>query len=750
MAEPTTKKTKKRIVKSTKLVDGIDTEIEIEVDDVETLQWPARETFRVMSEPAERIDGPDKVTGRARYTADVRLDGMLWGRWLGSKYPNAKVVDVDLSVAEAMPGVKVAMAVKEPGDMVRFHGDPVAAVAAATPELAEDAIRAIRVEYDVQPHATTPEQALAPNAPQARAKGKGNVSGKKEDGDKDKVAELLGQCDHVVELELKTQMKPHVCFETHGVVVDYRGGDEAMVHASTQGVFTVPEGAAKALDLTQSKVTVNTQHMGGGFGSKFGIGKEGEVACRLSKAAKAPVHMMLTRKDEYLAAGCRSGSIQRIKAGCTEDGKFVALGAEQIRLGGVGSGSQAAQPYVYHAPNVYRNSYAIHANIDGARAWRAPGNPQACFGIESVVDQLACACKMDPVAFRKKNLTGEESVAKYHEYLDRGAKAIGWHRRNETPGGAPGPRKRGLGVAVAAWRVPGTKVCEVDVIINKDGSVISRCGTQDLGTGTRTFMAQITAEDLGLKVSDIKVEIGLTTMGKSNASGGSMTAPSLAPAVKDAVWKARAELVARASGPLGCKPEEVKVEPGWFTNADGSKKLAWKQVAALVPPGGASFRGEWIDTLAGVGAHPVQFAEVEVDTETGRVKVLKIVAVQNCGLCLNPLTAESQVHGGVTQSLSYGLLEERIDDPELGLMVNSNMEDYKIAGVKEIPEIVLLLAEDDDRPVIGVGEPPVIPTQSAIANAVYNACGVRITSLPITPDKVLDGLAALDKEGRRA
>jgi xanthine dehydrogenase YagR molybdenum-binding subunit len=241
----------------------------------------------------------------------------------------------------------------------------------------------------------------------------------------------------------------------------------------------------------------------------------------------------------------------------------------------------------------------------------------------------------------------------------------------------------------------------------------------------------------------------MSTYGKANASGGSTTVPSLAPAVKDASAQARAELVNRAAKVLECKPEEVVVRPGRFASPTG-KKLDFKQVAALCPPDGLTFRGTWKDTLSSTTTHPVQFAEVEVDTETGKVNVLKVVAVQDCGLCLNELLTESQIEGAVIQSLSYGTLEERVVDPRLGLVLNANMEDYKIAGTTEIPEIVTIIDDKDDRPVIGIGEPPIIPTQSAIANAVYNACGVRITSLPITPDKVLMGLQTLEQEGRRS
>lgn len=739
MAEDAKPKTKKIII--TKVVDGKEQEVEIEVPDVEGLQWLPRGAHRLIGKRIPRLDGPDKVTGRAKYSADQRPEGMLWGRVVTSKHAEARIKSIDISAAEAMPQCKAVIIELEAGGVIHYQGTPIAAVAATTPEFAEDAAEAIRVEYEVLQHAMTPEQALAPGAPKIGKEG--NIAGRRSDGDKAATEAALAECDHVVELEMRTQVKPHVCFETHGVVVDYRGGDKATIYASTQGVFTIADLAGKNLELPVANIHVDVQHMGSGYGSKFSLGKEGAIGCKLARKAKVPVHMLLTRQNEFLGAGNRSASIQRIKAGCKADGKLHAVQAELIRLGGIGRGSLRGQPYVYGDGDVVKHvtTHSVHTNIDGSRAWRAPGSPQSCFGIEPIMDALAYKVGMDAVEFRKKNLTDKH----YHRLLDRGAKAIGWERRNKTPGQGAGTRKRGMGCAVATWGGGGRAVCEVDLLVEKDGSVTCKCGTQDLGTGTRTYMAQITAEELGLEVSDIIVEIGRSSYGKSNASGGSTTVPSLAPAVKHAAHQMREELAKRVAPVLGVQPADVRVQPGKWTG--GSRSLDWKKVAALGPPEGLSFRGVWQDTLSSRVTHPTQFVEVEVDTETGQVKVLKIVAVQDCGLVLNELTLESQVQGAVIQAMSYALLEERIDDPDLGMCLNPNMEDYKVAGALEIPEIEVILDDEDNRPVVGIGEPPIIPTHAAIANAVYNACGARVTSLPITPDKVL---AALEQEGGHA
>src|SRR5688500_16706587 len=398
---------------------------------------------------------------------------------------------------------------------------------------------------------------------------------------------------------------------------------------------------------------------------------------------------------------------------------------------------QAGQPYIYRVTNSYRERFAIHTHEDSSRAMRAPGHPQASYAIESLLDDLANKLGMDPVEFRKKNLKDPA----YHRQLDRGAKEIGWERRSKVAGEAKGTLKRGMGCGVGQWGGGGGPRCIVNVDIKKDGTVTVACGSQDLGTGTRTYMRQIVAEEFGLSMNDVKEQIGSSKLGNANNSGGSTTAASLAPAVKDAAVNARTEFAKRVAPVLGAKPEEIKFEEGGKVSG-GGKSLAWKQACNALPAAGVQARGEWKPDLAGRGVHGACFAEVEVDTETGHVRPIKMVHVQDVGLPLNRLALESQINGGMIQSLGMVLYEGRVMDAELGVMVNQQFEDYKIPGTLEMPEMLVIIDDEDKREaVIAVAEPALIPAVGALANAVYNAIGVRIHDLPITPDKVLMALA---------
>ena len=729
-AQPSPKPKKK--IRVPRVVNGVEQMVEIEVDEDSGPGWGPNDKHALLNSRMTRVDGPLKVTGAARYTYDQRLPGMLYGRILRSPHAHARVTKLDTAAASQIPGVKAI--VPAPLTEVRFAGAPVAAVAATTPEIAGDALRAINVTYEVLPHVVHADAAMKPNSPKVVAE-ENNVQEKAKNGDPQKADAAFATADEIVEAEYISPRIHHAGLETHGMVVDYRGGDSATIYASTQGTFTIPVDAAKELGLEQSKVISSVEHMGGGFGSKFGIGTEGMFACRLSKETKAPVKLMLTRYDEFVMAGNRSGSWQKLKAGVKKDGTIVALRAQQYRLGGIGQGSQAGQPYIYRMGDTYREVFALHTNEDSAIAMRAPGHPQASFAVESLVDELAHKIKMDPVEFRKKNLRDEV----YHRQLDRGAKEIGWSRRNPVAGGNAGPLKRGIGCAVGTWGGGGNNQCKVDVTIARDGAVVVAIGTQDLGTGTRTYTRAIVAEELGLGMKDVREQIGNSKLGAANASGGSTTAPSVAPAVKDAAIKARMLMAERVAPLIGNpKPEEV-VFSGGKVSAKG-QTVSWKQAAATLPAAGLTAHGVWRSDLQARGVHGVCFAEVEVDVETGYVKPIKMVHIQDCGLPLNRLAMESQINGGMIQSLGMALWEGRVMDAQLGLQLNPGFGDYKLPGTLEMPEMVPLIDDDDKREaVIGMSEGCIIPAVGALVNAVFNATGIRVRELPITPDKILMG-----------
>ena len=732
-AQPSPSPKPKKKIRVPRVVNGVEQMVEIEVDEDAGPGWGPNDKHTLLNHRMTRVDGPKKATGAALYTYDQRLPGMLYGRILRCPHAHARVTKLDADAALKIPGVKAI--VPAPLTEVRFAGAPVAAVAATTPEIAGDALRAIKVTYEVLPHVVHAKDAIRPDAPKVVAE-ENNLQEKAKNGDLQKAEAAFATADAIVEGEYFTQRVHHACLETHGMVVDYRGGDSALIYASTQGTFTIPGDAAKELGLDQSKVVASVENMGGGFGSKFGIGVEGMFACRLSKETKSPVKLMLTRYDEFVMAGNRSGSWQKLKAGVKKDGTIVALTARQYRLGGLGPGSQAGQPYIYRMGDTYREVYALHTNEDSSIAMRAPGHPQASFAVESLVDELAYKIKMDPVEFRKKNLRDEV----YHRQLDRGAKEIGWSRRNPVAGGNPGPLKRGMGCAVGTWGGGGNNQCKVDVTILRDGAVSVAVGTQDLGTGTRTYTRAIVAEELGLGLKDVEEHIGNSKLGAANPSGGSTTAPSLSPSVKDAAIKARMMMAERVAPLLGNpKPEEV-VFAGGNVSANG-RSITWKQAAAALPAAGITSHGEWRADLQARGVHGVAFAEVEVDVETGHIRPIKMVHIQDGGLPLNRLTMESQINGGMIQSLGMAFYEGRVIDAQLGMQLNPGFGDYKLPGSLEMPEMVPIIDDDDKREaVIGIAEGCIIPPLGALANAVFNATGLRVRDLPITPDKILMGL----------
>jgi xanthine dehydrogenase YagR molybdenum-binding subunit len=427
----------------------------------------------------------------------------------------------------------------------------------------------------------------------------------------------------------------------------------------------------------------------------------------------------------------------------------------------VDSGDQCSEPTidVYKCPNVKVEEFTVYTNTGAGRPTRAPGHVQGTFALEGFMDELAAELGLDPLEFRRKNYTtsneGGTGIVYSSKGLDKcydiGAQKIGWTSRNKKPGDGQGKKRRGLGMASQIWwggGVPGTLA---DIKIHRDGSVEAASGTQDIGCGTRTYMATVAAETLGLEPQDITVKIGDTVYPWAPISGGSLTAPSVAPAVRDAALKAAEHLKGMAAKKLSVPAADIVIgDKKLYDKNNPDSAIAFKELVKGLRRQGV-FHGERGPMPAGFayntfGAH---FAEVEVDTETGRISVLKVVAVHEIGRVLNRLTAESQVIGGVTQGISTALFEERVLDENTGKMVNPNLQSYKIATSMDMPEIVPLFVDLVDPRINnlgnkGLGEPPRIPSSAAVANAVYNALGVHLREIPMTPDKVLKGLR--DKE----
>jgi xanthine dehydrogenase YagR molybdenum-binding subunit len=684
--------------------------------------WPNPST--VLGKPAERLDGPAKVTGQAKYAYDVQPEGWLYGMILRSKWPAATVTNIDLSKALAMPGVKAAVLAGGGQRQVRFYGQELAAVAATTKQACLDALRAIEVVAQPLPFVVKEEDAMQPGAASVfDPPGSSNISppATKEQGDIDAA---FASAAVVVEATLRTPTQIHHALETHGNTVSVQN-DQVTAWASTQGVFSVRDGLANHLKLPQSNVRVICDYMGGGFGAKFGPGAHGGLAAKLSQAAGAPVKLMLNRLEESLAVGNRPSSIQDIKIAADASGKIVAAdivnhGSPGIGGGGStaggGGGAAIALPYVYSFPNHRVQQYGVAMNTGPSSAFRAPGHPPAAFGTESMMDELAVKLGLDPLDFRLRN-NGNPT---HQQEFKVGAEKFGWAAKYRKPGSSPGPVKTGVGCACGNWG-GGGKGSKAEVQINPDATVEVRCGTQDLGTGSRTVVGVVAAEAFGLKPSQITVKIGDTNLPPSGGSGGSSTTASAAPAVWDACQNALAALQ-QQTGVADARGDN------W---PDACKKLGINPLTA---------QGEWQPGLSSSGTGGVNFAEVEVDTETGCVRVKKVVAVHDCGLIVNPLTTTSQINGGVICGIGYALFEQQVFDAQTGLALSINFDTYKIPNIADMPDIEVILLDMPERGVIGIGEPAVIPPAAAIANAVANAIGTRVHSLPITPAKVLAAL----------
>jgi xanthine dehydrogenase YagR molybdenum-binding subunit len=699
--------------------------------------WPEKPSL--LSTAVMRFDAPDKVTGRARYSYDINRPGMLYGKIVRSPHPHARIVSVDLSQAEKAPGVKAALAYKEPGAQVMYQGDPVAAIAADTEERAVDAARLVRVSYERLPHLANVEQALAPDAPAVFPNGNTRQGATEETGD---LAAGFAQAAHTIDATYATHVITHVCLETHGCVCEWEG-DKLTAWVSTQGVHQCRVGFADGLKIPQSDVRVITQYMGGGFGSKFAPDSQGIICAKLAKQANAPVKLMLDRKEEHLDTGNRPSATAHIRAGATADGQLTAFDGQSWGTGGAGAASGFPLPYIYVFPNRKRVHKDVYINAGQQRAMRAPGHPQGCFLTEILMDELADRLKMDPVAFRIKNLPPKAPNAMWAEYFERGAKAFGWDKRHPTGDMTPGPIKTGMGVSAHRWGGAG-RGSRAHVDITSDGGIVVKCGTQDLGTGTRSIVGVVAAETFGLPVSAIKVEIGDSNLPFSGGSGGSTTAASVTPAIRVASVDALEALFAKAAPSLGVAPADLEAVSGRIrVKANTSKSLAWKDACKLIGTEPISVDGQWQEGLSGSGTSGVQFAEATCDIETGVVKVTRILAIQDCGLIVDKLTAESQAHGGIIAAINFALFEDRIIDRVTGQMVNPNMEMYLLAGMSDVPKVEVILNNMPERGVIGIGEPPTVSTASAIANAVRNAIGVTIRSLPLHPHKVL---AAIEQE----
>jgi xanthine dehydrogenase YagR molybdenum-binding subunit len=786
-------------------------------------QWPDPEHRTLIGQRVKRVDSPDKVSGRARYTYDIKRPGMLFGKMVRSPYAHSKVVSIDISAAEKMPGVKAIEIVQKEGSTIHWAGDDVVAVAAVDEATAEDAARAIKITYQKLPHLVSDAE---PPAGAAQNQGPLSVDdlGDMIDNqvpEREMIAQIQqygisfkptdelvkeakeeGVPQPIIDAVLKATVHPeaagatpksnytkaatqnvgdidkgfseseavsegiygapvivHCCMESHGSTSEWPDADHVFVHISTQGVSGIAGQMAEPLKIPAANVHVHQDHVGGGFGSKFSPDRWGIATAQLSqKAGGKPVRMMLERDSELKVAGCRPSAFARVKVGAKKDGTLVAWQSQSWGTGGPGGGGMPPIPYCFSIPNQRKEHTAIRNNIGPARAWRAPNHPQAAVLTMGALDDLAAKLNMDPYEFFLKNIDMTRLPNVYREEFPIAADMMGWKEKWRPRGqNISGHTARGVGLSLHTWGGRG-HASDCDLSIHPDGSVDIKMCTQDIGTGTRTCIAVVAADALGLPANAIKLYIGDTQYPPSGGSGGSTTPGGVSSSTRRAVVDARDALFAKVAPALNAQPEDLEARDGRIhVKSDASRSLSWKEACAKIGATPITAHGHNDQApsknhpdLTGSGVGGVQMAEVEVDTETGIVRVARMVAVQDCGLVIDPKMAESSVLGALIMSISYSLYEEKVMDPTTGLMLNPDMEFYRLAGLNDIPELKVHMMTGkgyDERGVIGLGEPPVISGGAAISNAVANALGVRVPFLPLTPDKVLAATSQGQKAG---
>jgi xanthine dehydrogenase YagR molybdenum-binding subunit len=705
-------------------------------------KWPDADKRTFIGKRISRIDGSQKVSGRAKYSMDINRPGMLFGKIVRSPHAHAKVKSIDTSAAERMPGVKAVHIVAQVGTELYWAGATVVALAAVDEPTAEDAVRAVKVEYDVLPHLVIDTDVKSAGE-YAKPANENKV------GDPDKG---FSDAEVTVEGNYGMPVITHCCLEPHGSVMEWNVENNVLAHLSTQAVSGSVGLIAKPLEIPATNVRVQQDHIGGGFGSKFGPDEWDITAARLSKKAGGkPVKMFNERDAELMVAGARPSAYAKVKVGLKKDGTITAWESQSWASGGQGSGGSPPLPYVFNIPNQRKQHTALVNHIGSARAWRAPGHPQGCSITMAALEDAAAAIGMDPYDFFIKNieLTGQRAPI-YTDELKIAADLIGW-KKNWHPRGdkTAGPIKRGLGLSIHTWG-GGGHPSDCDLTIQPDGSVELKMGTQDLGTGTRTALNIIVADTLGLPMNAIKISIGDSRYPASGGSGGSTTIGGISSSSRRASLDALDQVFAKAAPVLGTTPEELEAVAGTIrVKSSPAKSLTWAQACSKLGATPLTVRGKnpGPGKLQDQGVGGAQMADVSVDIETGIVRINKIVAVQDCGLIIDLKTAESQVYGALIMGVCWALYEEKIMDARTGRMLNPNMEFYRLAGIADIGELVVHMMTGkgyDERGVIGLGEPPAVSPGAVIANAVANAIGVRVPNLPLTPDRVL---AALEKKG---
>ncbi len=736
-----------RLIRTEKEVEGRYTEQWIIVEEDALDQWPAG-PLETVGRDAPRIDGRHRATGRAGYTADLQLPGMLHTAVLRSPFARARVRRLALARALEGPGVRAAIG---PGDLEQlseepgYHGAPVAAVAAETFDQARGALDSIEIEWQQLEPLLDPDEAV-------RQRSLVSEATTYERGDFERG---IAEADVVLEAEYRTQVVLHNSLETHQSVVEWEPDGSITVYISTQYIWGVRSDVAEQLGLPEDKVRVVCHAMGGGFGAKNTPGDYTFIAAELAKRTGRPVRCALTRREENLATGNRNATIQRLRVGARSDGTLTALGGEfvnAIGFRGWSPSTEGPMQMLYACENVRTVQYGAKLNLPPNTAFRAPGFVEGTFGLECLMDELAAKLDLDPLELRRRNYSDADLIderpfsSKNLAECYRRAEPH-WERRAEVRARSEGSWKHGVGLASQIWYGGGGPPSYAWVRLGADGRVVVITAMQDIGTGTRTAMAQIAAEELGLPLHRVDVSLGDSARGPyASISAGSSTVPSMGPAVRAAAADAKRQILEIAAQRFHLEERVLDLSGGKIVSADGG---SWplEEVTGLLEDGQILGKGARGPNPTGmrVLTFGVQVAEVAVDVETGEVRVERVAAIHDVGRVINPLGATRQVEGGIIQGIGHTLAEERLLDPQTGTVLTQTLDAYKLPTIADVPEIVAEFVDVPDEHLTnlgskGLGEPPIIPTAAAIANAIRDATGADVRSLPISREEMLRAL----------
>jgi xanthine dehydrogenase YagR molybdenum-binding subunit len=748
----------------------------------ESTEYPSPwKKTKVVGTRVPKVDAYERVSGTAVFPHDVSLPDMLHGAILRCPHAHAKVLKIDTGKAENMPGVRGVLTGKSPGadipwyqrrgqfsgklfdDHCRHEGEEIAVVAAETPLQAFDAIRAIEVEYEVLPFVVDHNKALDPSAPQIHDDG--NRVGDPQVRERGDLEAGFAEADVVVEHTFETPYEIHAPMEPHGSVARW-DGNRLTVWDSTQGVYSIQQGMAQALGLPLANVRVIGHYMGGGFGAKLELGKYTVYAALLARTTGRPVKIFLPREDCMLVTGNRPGNTISIKIGAKADGTLTAIDYTGIGSNGAytynaGTGTLAA--YLYTCPNMRTEDTTVYTNSCKARPMRAPGFPQGAWVLEQAMDELAAKLDMDPIGLRLMNIAEELQAGEGRPYtsnelaacLKKGAEEFGWVEARARDKG-DGHLRRGVGAAACFWGYAGGPPSTVIVKLYSDGSVNLNMGASDIGCGTKTWAAMIVAEELGVAVDKIQIEHADTaTTQYATSSGGSKTGPSDSPAVRAAAYAVKKQLMEMAAEQLEAGEADLELNDLMITSrSDAEKSVEVTGLQKLDRQGlvlGTGYREPNPEDKI-TFPFAAQFCEVEVNTRTGEVRILRFLGAHDSGRILNRLTFDNQVFGGIVMGVGFAMTEDRVLDRQTGKMANANFHDYKIPTMMDVSVEHACLPIDipDDEfnttGTKGVGEPATIPTAAAVANAVADAIGIRVTDTPLNPTQLARLLAEQRKE----